>query len=297
MIRSTGYWAFVWSRLLANRPGAVCGGLLLLLGAVAIAGPGVARMISGADPNVQDLSATFLGPGTAGHPLGTDELGRDTLSRLLWGARVSLLVSGLSAALAVGGGATVGVVAGYFGRWLDGVLMRAVDVILSVPSVYLLILLATLTPRLGPVTLSPREPLVLALIVAVVAWPGPARLVRAEVLLIKSRDFVAAARSLGAGDARVMLRHVLPHAAPVLLVAATLQLATVIVIEAALDFVGLGIGAPTASWGNLLANSQVYFYHSPWLVLLPGATIATTVLATTVFGNALRDALDPRLAV
>jgi peptide/nickel transport system permease protein len=164
--------------------------------------------------------------------------------------------------------------------------MRLVDIVLAFPAVFLYILMAILfRPSI----------LTLSVIIASVAWANIARLVRGEVLTLENRDFMLATRSVGAGNARLMFRHLLPNALPVLIVAASLYVGQVILIEAALDFLGLGIQEPTASWGNMLSNSQVYFVHSAWLVILPGLCIFVTVLATNVFGNAVRDAFDPRI--
>jgi peptide/nickel transport system permease protein len=158
--------------------------------------------------------------------------------------------------------------------------------VLAVPAIFLFILMSIL---LRP------TPITLAMIIASVGWGGVARLVRGEVLSIKQRDFMLATRSIGARDPRLIFLHLLPNALPVLIVAASLGVGQIILIEAALDFLGLGIQPPTASWGNMLSNSQSYFYHSIWLVILPGVTIFTTVLASNIFGNAVRDAFDPRL--
>ncbi len=192
----------------------------------------------------------------------------------------------LTVAIALTVGAAVGLLSGYYVGLLDDVLMRVVDVVLSVPPVFLYILMSILF-RPNAITL--------AVIIASIGWAGLARLVRSEVLSLRSRDFIVATRSLGARDARLILRHVLPNALPVMIVAASLGLGQVVLIEAALDFLGLGIQAPTPSWGDMLSNAQVYFVHSTWLVVLPGSLIFLTVLAANVLGNAVRDAFDPRL--
>jgi peptide/nickel transport system permease protein len=205
---------------------------------------------------------------------------------LIWGARVSLGVAFLTVAMSLTVGTAVGMIAGYYGGWLDDVLMRFVDMVLAIPAIFLFILMSMLF-RPNPVTL--------AAIVASVGWGSVARLVRGEVLSVKQRDFILATRSIGARDTRLMLRHLLPNVLPVLIVAASLGVGQIILVEAALDFLGLGIQPPTPSWGNMLTNAQSYFFRSGWLVALPGATIFLTVLASNVFGNAVRDAFDPRL--
>jgi peptide/nickel transport system permease protein len=280
------YLSESWLRLRENRFGAAAGGLILVLVVIAIAAPLFSAFITHHDPARQDLAAQFLQPGRGGYLFGADELGRDTLTRLVYGARVSLGIGFLTVGIMLTVGALVGLGAGYFGGLLDGVLMRVVDIVLAFPAVFLYILMAILF-RPSVLTLS--------VIIASVAWANVARLVRGEVLTLKHRDFMLATRSVGAGNARLMFRHLLPNALPVLIVAASLYVGQVILIEAALDFLGLGIQEPTASWGNMLSKSQVYFVHSGWLVILPGVCIFVTVLATNIFGNAVRDAFDPRL--
>ncbi len=164
--------------------------------------------------------------------------------------------------------------------------MRFVDILLSIPAIYLFILVASVL-SLNVISLS--------FLIALVGWGGVARLVRGEVLSVKNRDFIMATRSVGASDARLMLRHLLPNVLPVMIVAASLGVGGIILVEAALDFIGLGVRPPTPSWGNMLSNSQSYFVHSAWLVALPGACIFITVLGLNIFGNAVRDAFDPRL--
>jgi peptide/nickel transport system permease protein len=279
------FWAGSWERLRADRIGVFCGVLILVLGVIAILAPVITNTVTHVLPAKQDLDHIFAAPGP-GHLLGTDELGRDTLTRLVWGARVSLGVAFLTVAVSLTVGAVVGLVSGFYGGWVDEVLMRVVDVILSIPAVFLFILMSIL---FRPNALS------LSLIIASVAWGNVARLVRGEVLSVRSRDFMLATRSVGASDLRLIARHLLPNALPVMIVAASLAVGQVILIEAALDFLGLGIQPPTPSWGNMLTNAQSYFTHSVWLVIFPGLTIFVTVLAANLFGNAVRDAFDPRL--
>jgi peptide/nickel transport system permease protein len=279
------FWRESWERLGHNRVGMAAGGLILALALIAIAAPLLSALVTHHDPARQDLNNNFDLPGRI-HWLGSDELGRDTLTRLIWGARISLGVGFLTVAIQLTFGTATGLVAGYYGRLLDDVLMRVVDVILAFPPIFLFIGLSIL---LRPSTLT------LSLIIASVGWGAVARLVRGEVLAIKNRDFMLAARSIGARDARLILAHLLPNVMPVMIVAASLALGQIILIEAALDFLGLGIQPPTASWGNMLTNAQTYFVHSTWLVIFPGLTIFVTVLAANLFGNAVRDAFDPRL--
>ena len=280
------YWNQSWERLRANRIGMSAGVLIVVLAAIAVAAPLFSAVVTHFQPQTVDLSSTFALPGQQGHLLGSDELGRDTLTRLIYGARVSLGVAFLTVAMSLTVGTAVGMIAGYYGGWIDDVLMRFVDMVLAIPAIFLFILMSILL-RPNPITL--------AAIVASVGWGSVARLVRGEVLSVKQRDFILATRSIGARDSRLMVRHLLPNVLPVLIVAASLGVGQIILVEAALDFLGLGIQPPTPSWGNMLTNAQSYFFRSGWLVALPGVTIFVTVLASNLFGNAIRDAFDPRL--
>lgn len=292
---SRGYWADVLDRLVRNPIALGCGIFQVLLILLAIFAAPFCALVLHQSPDAQNLEAAFAGIGRQGHLLGTDNLGRDVAARLVFGAQVSLLVGYLTVAVQLLIGATLGMLAGFYGGWVDSLLMRLVDVILSIPSIFLLILLGSLSPRLGPVTLSTGNPVTLSFIIALLNWGVTARLVRAEVLSVKPREFVTAARALGTGDVAIMVRHLLPNVLSVMIVAASLNVGGVILLEAALDFIGLGIAPPTPSWGNMISNSQIYFYHSVSLVVLPGAAIFLTVLAMNLFGNGLRDAIDPRL--
>lgn len=279
------YWRQSWERLRGNPIGVGAGALILLFAMIALTAPLISQHVTHSSLSQQDLDHTFAGP-TRLHWLGTDELGRDSLTRLVFGARVSLGVGFLTVLLALTVGASVGLIAGYYGRLVDETLMRVVDVILAIPAIFLLILMAIL--------FKPNA-LTLALIIAFIGWGAVARLVRGEVLSIKNRDFMVATKSIGARDARLVLRHLLPNVLPVMIVFGSLNVGQIILIEAALDYLGLGITPPTPSWGNMLTNAQTYFFHSGYLVAFPGLTIFFTVLATNLFGNALRDAFDPHL--
>ncbi|TMD35927.1 MAG: ABC transporter permease [Chloroflexi bacterium] len=279
------YWNESWERLRANRIGIMAGALIVVFALIAVLAPVFSAVLTHYEPQTIDLSKTFSPPGS-GHLLGSDELGRDTLTRLIWGARVTLGVALLTVAVSLTVGTAVGMMAGYYGGWFDDVLMRLVDTVLAIPAIFLFILMSILFKP---------TPVSLALIIASVGWGQVARLVRGEVLSVKQRDFILATRSIGARHLRLMARHLLPNVLPVLIVAASLGVGQIILIEAALDFLGLGIQPPTASWGNMLTNAESYFFHSVWLVYFPGVMIFVTVLASNVFGNAIRDAFDPRL--
>ena len=279
------YWNESWERLRSNPIGVFAGALILVFAVIAIAAPIFSAVLTHYQPQTIDLSSTFKAPGHP-HLLGTDELGRDTLTRLIWGGRVSLGIAFLTVAMSLTVGTGVGMAAGYFGGWIDDLLMRFVDMVLAIPAIFLFILMSILF-RPNAVTL--------AAIIASVGWGNVARLVRGEVLSVKERDFILATRSIGARPIRLMIRHLLPNVLPVLIVAASLGVGQIILIEAALDFLGLGIQPPTPSWGNMLTNAQTYFFHSTYLVYFPGIMIFVTVLCSNVFGNAVRDAFDPRL--
>ena len=282
------YWRESWNRLRENRLGMACGGLILVAAVIAVSAPLIARFLVHHEYYEQDLDNNFAAPGVAGHLLGTDELGRDTLIRLLYGAQVSLGVAVLTVTIALSVGSLVGLLAGYYGGLVDDLLMRFVDVVLSIPRLFLFSLF-------GILFFHHSNALMLSLVISSVGWGGTARLVRGEVLSVRSRDFMLATRSIGASDARLIFRHLLPNVAPILIVAASLGVGGVILAEAALDYLGFGIHPPFPSWGNMLSNAQTYFVHSAWLVFLPGACIFVIVLAANLFGNAVRDAFDPRL--
>jgi len=205
----------------------------------------------------------------------------------------------LTVALYIAIGGSIGLAAGFFGGLVDEVLMRFVDMLLAIPTIFLLILITAILPlRIGPdqgwFTIQ-HDALSLTVIIAVTVWGRVARLVRGETLAIVGRDFIMSARGVGAGNIRIMLRHILPNVLPVLVVTASLGVGQIILTEASLDFVGLGVQPPVPSWGNMLFNSQSYLFHSIWLVIWPGLAILLAVLSANIFGNAVRDAFDPRL--
>ena len=271
--------------------------LLLLIAALSLAGPLVAHAL-GADPAAVDLLDRFADPSVA-HPLGTDELGRDTLLRLLEGGRVSLTI-GVAAALAAAAvGTAVGLVAGYLGGWTDRVLMRFTDGIIALPLLPLLIVLAALDlNKIGiPHALadSPGISLVRIVVLAVlVGWTTAARLVRGATLVTRSRDFVRAAQSLGAGVRHILWRHILPNVMAPLVVATTLSVGDIILLESVLSFLGLGVQPPLASWGSMLSNAEELISSAPLLAIYPGTMIFLTVIACNLLGDALLQRFDPR---
>lgn len=290
-----GFWREGLDRFFENRLALLFGLLIVVLILVAVAAPLFTTYVTHFDAGQQDLTALFKPIGTPTHPLGSDELGRDVLTRLIWGSRVTLGVGFLTMSLLLLIGGTIGMIAGYYGGAIGEILMRAVDAILAIPPIFLLILVTSILPfRLGPFRVE-YDAFSIAVVIAVTSWGGLSRLVRGEVLSIKNRDFVLAARAIGAPAGRIMLRHLFPNVLPVMIVAGSLGLGQIILIQAALDFVGLGVRPPTPTWGNMLFNAQVYFYNSSSLVVLPGLCIVVAVLAANIVGNAVRDAFDPRL--
>ncbi len=236
-------------------------------------------------PAGQDYSAVLARP-SASHWMGTDEMGRDVLSRVFHGSRVSLAVGLLSVLLSVAAGVAIGLAAGFRGGWTDEALMRLVDAIYSFPALLLALAIAA---ALGPSLFNA------VIAIAVVYAPSFARLVRGQVLSVRERDFVAAVRALGGGPLRIVLRHIWPNVTAPIIVQASLSVSFAIITEAALSFLGVGVRPPTAAWGSMLRNGYPYMERAPWLAFFPGAAIFVTVLGLNFLGDGLRVALDPRL--
>lgn len=296
-MRSNTLLAFAARRFARHRLAVVGAGVLAALVLAALAAPLVETLL-GVDAETVDLFARFQPP-SFDHPLGTDELGRDVLARLLYGGRVSLFV-GLTAAIAAAAfGTVIGLLAGYHGGRLDALLMRVTDGVIALPLLPLLIVLAALDlGKLGiPAGLLASEDLSLyriIVIVALVGWTTVARLVRGSALSLRERPFVEAARAQGAGGFRIMRVHILPNLTSPIIVATTLAAGNVILLESVLSFLGLGIQPPTPSWGNLLTNAQELIWSAPALAFYPGLLILLTVVSFNFLGDGLRDALDPR---
>jgi peptide/nickel transport system permease protein len=247
-----------------------------------------AEILPLADPNATELSRRLAPPtGLDGpYPLGSDQLGRDILSRIIFGARISLLVGFLTVFIAGSIGVALGLVAGYFGGWIDHVLMRMVDVMLAFPFfVMALALVAVLRPSL----------MTTVAILSIWGWSAYCRLVRGTTLSVREKEFISAAQVVGSSNSRVLVRHILPNAVPLILVLATAQVAQMIVAESALSFLGIGVPPPTASWGSIIGEGRQYVSSAWWITTFPGLVLTLAVLGIGFVGDWLRDALDPQL--
>ncbi len=259
-------------------------GGLLMIGLIFFVA-GTAPLLAPHDPGKTDVSLK-LKPPSFQHPLGTDQLGRDVFSRMLYGSRISLSVGFVAVAISIFIGILVGAVAGYYGRWVDSILMRFVDIMLCFPTFFLIL---TVVALLGPSIFN------IMLVIGITSWMGTSRFVRAEFLSLRERDFVQAARALGVADRRIIFKHILPNGLAPVFVTATLDVATAILVEAGLSFLGFGVQPPAPSWGNILTEGRTYIFDAWWLTLFPGLAILITVLSFNLLGEGLRDALDPRL--
>jgi ABC-type dipeptide/oligopeptide/nickel transport system permease subunit len=271
----------LWKALKRRRLAMAGGSVIVLLVVLGIAGPWIAPY----DPLDQDLAQSLQGPSWA-HWFGTDSFGRDILSRVLYGARISLLVGIVSQGIAFSLGVAMGLVSGYYGGKVDALIMRLADVTLAFPTLLLLIAItAAFQPSLTVVFVA----------IGVVGWAGLARLVRSQTLVVRELDFVQAARALGMNDMRLLARHVLPNTLAPAIIAVTLGMAGAILLEAALSFIGLGAQPPTPSWGSMISDGRDFLRTAPWISVFPGLAIGLVVLGFNLFGDGLRDAMDPRL--
>jgi peptide/nickel transport system permease protein len=282
-----GYLRQSWRRFRRNRVATFALGVTILILLFSFGAPLISKFITHKTLGEQVLLDRFKPPFSPGYILGADNLGRDVLTRLAYGGRVSMTVAILAMLSAFVIGGSLGSIAGYYGRWIDSVIMRFVDVMLSIPALFLLIFINTLF-SVGAT--------MLALVIASVSWMGLARLVRGEVMSLRARDYVEAARVVGASDRRIIMRHMFPNVIPLVIVWSTLVIPVFIIVEASLSYLGLGVQVPTPSWGNMLTDAQSFMAHSWTLAVIPGLMIFITVLSINLLGNGLRDALDPRLA-
>jgi peptide/nickel transport system permease protein len=269
------------NRFRKNRVAVAGGVIVIALFAVSL----LATWLAPYDPNAIDLK-NILAPPSGGHLFGTDQLGRDVLSRMIWGAGISLKVGFVATGIAIFIGTILGALSGYYGRWVDAVIMRFVDIMLCFPTFFLILaVIAILEPSIWNIMI----------VIGLTGWMGVTRLVRADFISLKERDFVQAARAIGAGDLRIIFRHILPNAMASVLVTATLGVAGAILTESALSFLGIGVQPPTPSWGNILTAGKDNIDIAWWLSFYPGLAILITVLGYNLLGEGIRDALDPRL--
>lgn len=270
----------LWQRLRRNRMAMAGAAIVLAMFLLAL----LASMV-GRDPGAIDIAHRLQSPSLA-FPLGTDDLGRDVLVRILYGARISLMVGFVAVGISTFIGILLGAMAGYYGRWIDSLIMRFVDIMLCFPTFFLILaVIAFLKPSIWNIMI----------IIGLTSWMGVARLVRAEFLSLKERDFVLAAQAIGARDARIIFRHILPNAISPVLVSATLGVAGAILTESALSFLGIGVQPPTPSWGNMLIAGKQTLGTAWWLSVFPGLAILITVLGYNLLGEGIRDAMDPRI--
>ena len=272
-----------WKRFKKNHLAVLGGIIVFFLFLIAILAP----VVSPHDPNSIDVK-NILEPPSIKHPFGTDDLGRDILSRIIWGSRISLAVGFVAVGIATVIGIILGAISGYYGSWIDSVIMRFVDIMLSIPTFFLLLaVIAFLEPSIWNIMI----------VIGLTSWMGVARLVRAEFLSVKEREFVLAARTVGANDIRIIFNHILPNSIAPVLVSTVLGIAGAILVESALSFLGIGIQPPTASWGNILTTGKDNIEIAWWLSVFPGLAILVTVLAYNLLGEGIRDSIDPRLKV
>ncbi|NCO82965.1 MAG: peptide ABC transporter permease [Nitrospirae bacterium CG_4_10_14_3_um_filter_44_29] len=270
-----------WRRFKRNRLAAAGGVVVLLMFFAAVFAP----FISPHNPDDIDRKHVLEAPSLR-HPLGTDDLGRDVSSRVIWGARISLSVGFVAVGIAALIGIMLGAVSGYYGGWIDRIIMRFIDVMLSIPTFFLILaVIAFIEPSIWNIMI----------VIGLTSWMGMARLVRAEVLSLKEREFVLAAKALGAGDANIIVRHIMINSMAPVFVSAVLGIAGAVLIESALSFLGIGVQPPTPSWGNILTLGKDNIEIAWWLSVFPGLAILITVLSYNLVGEGLRDALDPRL--
>ena len=278
-------------RWLVERPVLTVGLALVLIIVLTAA---VAPLLPLRDPNVTAPARRLAGAGVSGYLLGSDQLGRDILSRLIWSTQISMLVGFVPVTIIFLMGVTIGLVAGYYGGWTDQLLMRLTDVIYAFPDLlFLFIIMATLrNTAIGDLQ---GGLLLIFVAIAIVNWVGMARLVRGQVLALKEREFVEAARAIGAPARRIMSRHLFPNILPLMIVLTMIEVGQLILQESAISFIGFGIQPPTPSWGNMLTNAAQYLGKAPYLIYPPCVAVFVTVLCLYLVGDGLRDALDPRL--
>jgi len=281
------YQGMIWRRFFKHR-GAVVGAIVLTVVFLSV----ILAGLSPYDPNEPNMKETLQSPSLF-HPMGTDALGRDYLTRVLYGGRVSLAVGVMVVMITLTIGVTIGAIAGYFGGWLDTILMRFTDAVLTMPAFLILILLSTIMREIELPFFTRNNVIAIAVVIGLLSWMTFARLTRAAILTLREMDYVKASISLGGSHLRVITRHILPNMVGLLVVEATLELSYAIIEESGLSFLGFGIQPPTPSWGNLLSNASEHFVKHPWLAIYPGVMIFLTIISVNYIGDGLRDAFDP----
>jgi peptide/nickel transport system permease protein len=279
--------ALAWKRF-RRHPGALVGSVVLLVIILSV----TFAFLSPYDPEKSDIANRYQPPSLV-HPFGTDGLGRDLLTRVLYGGRISLFVGVMVMVITLVIGVPVGAIAGYFGGWIDNILMRIIDAILSLPSLLILILLSAILRSTDLPFVKSNNVMTIAVVIGILSWPTVARLVRAVFLTFREMEYVEAAQALGATDIRIMVSEILPNGFGPIIVEATLEVGYAIMEESGLSFLGFGIMPPTPSWGNLLNNAAGHLIEYPWLAFFPGLMIFLTIISINFIGDGLRDALDP----
>jgi len=277
----------IWRRF-RKHPGAIVGAIVLTLIILST----LLVSLSPYDPETSDLKSK-LQPPSWEHPFGTDPLGRDMLTRILYGGRISLAVGLMVVIITLSIGVPVGAIAGYFGGWIDNLLMRIIDATLALPSLLVLILLGAILREVKVEFIEKNTVITIAVALGLLSWMTVARLVRAIFLALRDMEYVQAARALGASNARIILQEILPNGVGPIIVESTLGIGYAIMEESGLSFLGFGIRPPTPSWGNLLSNAQEHLTQQPWLAIFPGLMIFLTIISVNYIGDGLRDALDP----
>lgn len=287
--RQQSLLGFFWTRFRKHKM-ALAGAVVMLVIVVMTA---FAPLFTSFDPFTQDLKNRFAAP-SAEHWMGTDDLGRDLYTRVLYGGRISLTVGLLAMGVSIGLGTLIGLVSGYYGGWIDSLLMRITEVFMSIPRLFVLIAMGMFLRSLDLPNLQAGSFAPIAFIIGILSWTGTARLVRASTLELREREYVQAARALGASNGRMLFGHILPNIASPIIVSGTLGLAGAIISESGLSYLGFGVQLPTPTWGNMLSNTQNQMTTAPWTAVFPGLMIFVVVIAINYLGDGLRDALDPR---
>ena len=288
-LREQSLFLFFWVRFRKHTM-AIVGGVVTLAVIILVA---FAPLFSNFDPMTQDLLNRFQPPSTQ-HWMGTDDLGRDMFSRVLYGGRISLSVGMFAMAISIFLGSSIGLASGYYGGWVDSVLMRMTEVFMSIPRLFVLIAMGMFLRTLDIPALKAGSFLPISIVIGALSWMGTARIVRASTLELREREFVQACRALGGSDARILFMRILPNIASPIIVSATLGLAGAIISESGLSYLGFGVQLPTPTWGNMLSNTQSQMTTAPWTAIFPGLIIFIVVIAINYLGDGLRDALDPR---